>query len=400
MSIDTAAIPASYTSLSGNRKTLTVLQLLAHFDASGPARLALEFSSALVATGGQAHIAFDGATISTHELVRNGVKFTPIKLAKRNPLSALNTARRVARFATENGVDIIHAQNASLAVIGHAAAKKAGCRLVTTFHDGPNSLSALSKRSLAAFAGSDHVVTPSRTTAAEIARILPDLGSRISVVPYGIDFSRFDAAQVTAPRVIQLAQQWRVPEDLPVIMLPARFERDKGQSIVVEALSLIRTHDLRCILVGPDGPDGAYREKLTGEIARHDLSDRILLAEEVRDMPAALMLADVVLAPYLAPAMYNRVILEAQALGRPVVASDFPCAHELLEDSSMAWIIPPGDAEALSIAISEALALGSDERNVRAAQVIANLRSRADRLAMNETMLGIYLHLAGKTATA
>ena len=47
----------------------------------------------------------------------------------------------------------------------------------------------------------------------------------------------------------------------------------------------------------------------------------MLIAEEVKDMAAALMLADLVVAPYLEPAVYNRVIIEAQALGRPVVAS-------------------------------------------------------------------------------
>ncbi|MBL8709814.1 MAG: glycosyltransferase, partial [Rhodospirillaceae bacterium] len=109
-----------------------------------------------------------------------------------------------------------------------------------------------------------------------------------------------------------------------------------------------------------------------------------------KDMPAALMLADLIVAPYLEAATYNRVIIEAQALGRPVVASDFPCARDLLEGSSMAWVTPPGDAMALGWAIRDALSLPLDEREARTPQVIDNLRQRADRLAMIDRILALY----------
>nr|WP_298685527.1 glycosyltransferase [uncultured Dongia sp.] len=370
-----------------------MLQLVPHFDAGGGSRLALELAGAVTAAGGQAFIGFETATVSTHELPRYGVKPVEMKLASRNPVTTFNVARRVAKFAIENKVDIIHAQSASLAVIGHAAAKKAGCRLVTTFHDGPANVGALSKRSLTAFAESDLVVTLSNGTGQEIAKAIPTLGHRLSVIPYGIDLTRFDPTQVTAPRVVQLANQWRVPDDLPVIMAPAAFERAKGHSLLLEALALIRDLDLRCILVGAETDGGSYRAQLEKEIIHHQLQDRVLMADEVKDMAAALMLADLIVAPYLEPATYNRVIIEAQALGRPVVASDFPNAREVLEGSSMAWVTPPNDAMALGWAIRDALSLPLDEREARTPQVIDNVRQRADRQVMTDNMLSLYDHL-------
>lgn len=393
MSIDTVSAPPLYTTPALDRKAPTVLQLVPHFDAGGGSRLALEYASAVTAAGGQAFIAYETAMVSAHELPRFGVKPVEMKLASRNPVTGFNIARRVARFAIENKIDIIHAQSASLAVIGHAAAKKAGCRLVTTFHDGPAGVGALSKRSLNAFAESDLVITLSNATAEEIAKAIPSLGHRLSVIPYGIDLSRFDPGQVTAPRVVQLANQWRVPDDLPVIMAPAAFERGKGHSLLLEALALIRDLDLRCILVGAEPDGGAYRAQLEKEIVYHQLQDRVLMADEVKDMAAALMLADLIVAPYLEPATYNRVIIEAQALGRPVVASDFPNAREVLEGSSMAWVTPPGDAMALGWAIRDALSLPLDEREARTPQVIDNVRQRADRSIMTDNMLSLYDHL-------
>jgi glycosyltransferase involved in cell wall biosynthesis len=400
MSIDTVSEPPIYTSPAADRKAPAVLQLVPNFDAGGASRLALEIAGAVTAAGGRAYLGFEQALVSSHELPRYGVKPVEMKLASRNPVTTFNVTRRVARVVTENDIEIIHAQSASLAVIGHGAAKKSGARLVTTFHDGPSSVQALSKKSLAAFAESDLVITLSHATAEEIARAIPSLGNRLSVVPYGIDLTRFDPAQVTAPRVVQLANQWRVPDDLPMIMAPAAFVRGKGQSLLLESLALIRDLDLRCILVGPENDGGAYRAQLEKEIVLHQLQDRVLIAEEVKDMAAALMLADLIVAPYLEPATYNRVIIEAQALGRPVVASDFANAREVLDGSSMAWLVPPGDAMALGWAIRDALSLPLDEREARTGQVIDNVRQRADRLVMTDSMLSLYGHLTSADQAA
>jgi glycosyltransferase involved in cell wall biosynthesis len=95
---------------------------------------------------------------------------------------------------------------------------------------------------------------------------IPSLRDRISVIPFGIEFSRFDPAQVSAHRVIQQAQLWRVPDDRPVVMLPGRFARSRGHSALVEALSLIRDVDLRCIMVGPDADGPAFRHQLGKEV--------------------------------------------------------------------------------------------------------------------------------------
>lgn len=400
MSIDTVSASPLYTSSAVDRKIPAVLHLVSHFDSGGASRLALEIGGSLRAAGGQAFLGHESASISTHELQRYDVKPVEMKLASRNPVTIFNVTRRVARFVAENDIQIIHAQSASLAVIGHGAAKKTGARLVTTFHDGPAGVGALSKKTLAAFAASDLVITLSHTTAEEIARAIPSLETRISVVPYGIDLSRFDPAQVTAPRVVQLANQWRVPDDLPVIMAPAAFIRSKGQSVLLEALSLIRDLDLRCILVGPEIDGGLYRAQLQKEIKLHQLQDRVLIAEEVKDMAAALMLADLIVAPYLEPATYNRVMIEAQALGRPVVASDFTNAREVLDGSSMAWLTPAGDATALGWAIRDALSLPLDEREARTPQVIDNIRQRADRLMMTNSILSLYGYLTSADQAA
>jgi len=354
-------------------------------------------SSTVSEAGGRALIAYDGEA-ATYELTRYGITPVEEKLTSRNPISAHNVVKRLAGVIAQHKVDIVHAQNASLAAIGAAAAKRAQCKLVTTFHDGPGHLGALTKKAKAALTSSDHVVTLSYLTANQIATALPDLRPKISVVPYGIDWTRFDPASVSAQRVIQLANLWRLPDDKPVIMLPARFAPQKGHGQLIEALAELKDIELRCIMVGPSPDGGAYREQLENKIRAHGLDDRIQLTDECRDMPAALMLADLVLAPYLEPSTYNRVIIEAQALGRPLVASDFPYAREIVEGCSMAWLASSKDKAALAWAIRDALSLPTEEREIRAEQVIDNLRQRSNRDVMCQQMLQLYADIAAGTA--
>lgn len=394
MSSDTS-VPQSRGKAKPNPNAPTVLHLVSRLDGGGGARLAIDLATALVEAGGRALIAYDGEG-STYELTRH--RITPVEeaLTSRNPISGFTVTRRLAQVIRDQKVDLVHTQNATLAAVGQAAARKAGAKMITTFCDGPGEIANLSKKTRSALVASDHVLTLSYLTANLLSDALPELRERLSVVPYGVDLTRFDPHRVAAHRLVQLSAYWRLPDDKPIIMLPARYAPQKGHALLLEALAEVKDIDLRCILVGPSTDGGAYRDQLEKLVKMMELDDRVLLADECRDMPAALMLADLVAAPYLTPSTYNRVVIEAQALGRPLVASDYPCARELVEGSSMAWLVPPNDAQALAWAIRDALALPSEERQARTTQVIENLQRRSDRDWMRHRMLGMYWDLSGK----
>jgi DNA-binding NarL/FixJ family response regulator len=74
-------------------------------------------------------------------------------------------------------------------------------------------------------------------------------------------------------------------------------------------------------------------------------------------MPTAYMLADVVVSASTDPEGFGRVIVEAQAMGRPVVATDHGGARETILPGVTGWLAAPGDPAALAQAIGAALAL-------------------------------------------
>jgi glycosyltransferase involved in cell wall biosynthesis len=395
MSSDTSKSKPTSNSEGSNPNAPTVLHLVSRLDGGGGSRLAIDLATALVEAGGRGLIAFDGEA-STYELTKHRITPVAEALTARNPISSYNVTRRLAQTIREQNVDLVHTQNATLAAVGQTAARKAGARMIATFCDGPGSVATLSKKTRQALINCDHVLTLSYLTANLLAEALPELRERLSVVPYGVDWSRFDPQRVAAHRMVQLAQTWRLPDDKPIVMLPGRYVPQKGHALLLEALNEVKDIDLRCIMVGPSADSGAYREELEKLILSMKLEDRVLLADECRDMPAALMLADLVAAPYLMPSTYNRVVIEAQALGRPLAVADFPCARELVEGSSMAWLVPPNDPAALAWAIRDALSLPLEERQARTPQVIENLQRRSDRDWMRQRMLSMYWDISGK----
>ena len=72
-------------------------------------------------------------------------------------------------------------------------------------------------------------------------------------------------------------------------------------------------------------------------------------------MPAALMLADVVVHASTQPEAFGRVVIEAQAMGRPVVATDHGGARETIAPGVTGWLARPSDPVSLAAAIAAAV---------------------------------------------
>src|SRR6185369_3966945 len=167
--------------------------------------------------------------------------------------------------------------------------------------------------------------------------------------------------RVRGDRVAALARQWRVPDDVKIVMLPGRLTRWKGGLDFIEAVARLGRRDLCCLLVGTEQRPG-FRRELEVTIERLGLVGMFRIIEDCPDMPAAYMLSDVVVSASTDPEGFGRVITEAQAMGRPVVATDHGGARETVAPGVTGWLASPRDPGALADAITEALRLDAGGR--------------------------------------
>jgi glycosyltransferase involved in cell wall biosynthesis len=117
-------------------------------------------------------------------------------------------------------------------------------------------------------------------------------------------------------------------------------------------------------------------------------------------MPAALQLADVVVHASTEPEAFGRVVIEAQAMARPVIASDLGGPTETVEHGVTGWRVPPGDADVLAAAIDHALALPAAERIAMGARARAAVLRGYTVAAMQAATLAVYDELLVGVAAA
>jgi len=213
--------------------------------------------------------------------------------------------------------------------------------------------------------------------------------SRLRVIPRGVDTRRFDPGLVSAERLAALRTAWRLPEGRPIIMLPARVTRWKGQMVLVEAMARLPGDSL-ALLVGDAEERPAFRAELLARIESLGLKDRVRLVGHANDMPAALMLADVVIHASTDAEAFGRTVIEAQAMARPVIASDLGAPRETVAESVTGWRTPPGDAAALADAISKTLSLPAEERAALGTRARAAVLSDYTTAAMQAATIAVY----------
>ena len=218
---------------------------------------------------------------------------------------------------------------------------------------------------------------------------------RIVTVHRGVDVDLFDPKKTSAERIIQLANAWRLQDGMPVIMLPGRLTRWKGQSVLIDALGHLGRDDVRCLLVGSDQGRNRYRHELDQLVRDRGLQHVVHIVDNCNDMPAAYMLADVVVSASTDPEAFGRVAVEAQAMGRPVVASDHGGARETVLPLQTGWLVKPGDPKSLAVVIADAISLDAGARERMAETARAHVLKRFTVKQMRAATINVYQQVLG-----
>lgn len=370
-----------------------VLQVLPALVTGGVERGTLEIAEALRDAGFRALVASAGGPMVA-ELERLGARHIALPLATKSPIGVWRNAGALARIIRAEGVRIVHARSRAPAWSALWAARRAGARFVTTYHGTYNEGLPGKRLYNSVMARGERVICVSRFIAELVMERHGTDPSRIRVIPRGVDPRRFDPDGVSPARLAALRAAWGIPEGRPVVLLPGRLTRWKGQAVLVEAMARLSAHhpEAMALLVGGGG-SGAFRAELDTLIAARGLKGRVLVAGHTDDLAAALLLADVVVHASTDPEAFGRTVIEAQAMARPVIASDLGGPRETVEEGVTGWRVPPGDPEALAAALARVLDLPAEERAAIGARARATVLTNLTTAAMQRSTLDVYREL-------
>lgn len=291
----------------------------------------------------------DGALVD--EIKKSNIKHFPATL---RTAKAGKTISEISSILKDEKIDILHTHGGVAGLFGRWAAHR--CKtpvIVHTLHGihylhyrNPllKVLGVLLEKHLSRFTDALIFVSAGDRKKGQELRLAPS--EKMVVVKNGVDFSEYEKIKVN--NKVNRAKELNLESVKPIIGSVARLHRQKGLIYLIKAAKKI-AHvfpEMQILIVG----DGPIRKKLERKARRLGLERRILFLGERKDIPTLLSLMDVFVLPSLWEGL-PFALIEAAALGKPVVTTDVDGIRELIRDGETGVLVPPKNAERLAQAI-------------------------------------------------
>ena len=273
-----------------------------------------------------------------------------------NLLLDLAAVVQLTKLIRRHGFDLVHTHNSKAGFIGRLAARRAGVPLTIhtvhgfAFHDAESALRRMAFRILERVAARwcDGMIFISKPLLDWAAREGIGTGIPSAVIYSGIDLDAFRSADATNFR-----RRYGIAEARLVVGMVSKLWEGKGHEVLLRAwkgaLEAARVAPEPLLLIVGEGP---LEAKLRRLVTAHHLDSSVLFAGFQSDVPAVTAALDAAVLPSLFEGM-GRVVLEAMAAGKPIIASDVGGIPDLVRHGENGLLVPPGDHESLRQALVE-----------------------------------------------
>ena len=377
-----------------SQNPMVILQVIPRLDSGGAERGCLDVAAALSLGGHVALVASAGGRLEA-ELKSLGGFLLRLNAATKNPFGLIANVVRLMQVIRRYRVSVVHARSRAPAWSAYAAARLTGTPFVTTFHGAYSAKSALKRFANSVMARADRVIAISNHIRRHVIDTYHTAPEKLVLIPRGIDLDRFNADNVSADRIAAARASFGAGiGDRRIVLVPGRLTAWKGQALAIEAFARLRRNDLALVLAGDGQGHDAYETALKAQADMLGVGAHVFMPGHCEDVPAAMLAADLVMS--LAegkPEAFGRVPVEAQAMGRPPIATALGGALETVADGLTGWLVPEGDSEALARAMSYALDQSADNRAEMAQAGRAGVVRRFSKGAMTRATLDVYRDL-------
>ena len=369
-----------------------ILQILPEMHNGGVERGTVDIARAIVDASGVALVVSEGGKL-TEALKAIGAVHITLPVASKNPLRIQRNVKALQDIIRQHGVNIVHARSRAPAWSAYYAAKAENVPFITTFH-GAYGTSGIGKKVYnGVMVKGQRVIAVSHYIE---KHILGTYGEQVNpehirVIHRGVDIEKFRADAVVRQKVIQLIQDWHLEDShVPTLFMPARITRWKGQHMALEALGALPHRQFICLFAGDPDKHPNYYKELHQRVNALKLERNVRFVPSTMHMSEAYGLSDIILAPSTEPEAFGRVAVEAQAMGKPVIATGHGGAMETIRHQQTGWLVPPNDADALKEAIEEILALPEADKQALARRSRRHVEKHFSLDAMQNKTLDVY----------
>ena len=373
---------------------MKILQILPALGTGGVERGTIEVAQALAAAGIPNAVASAGGP-RVADLVALGVSHFTLPLDTKNPFTIRRNAARLADLARREGFTLMHARSRAPAWSAYWASRRADVTFLTTFHGvygtSPRFLKIPYNRVMTKGA---KVIAVSNFVKRHVIETYGVPEEKVVRIHRGADTRTFRPDAVSPEQAAARRAALGFAPDVPVVTLPGRLTRWKGQTILLDALARMRHRELGCLIVGSDQGRTDYSAELKAMAARLPPETKVVFLEHADDMPCIYALSDIVVnASSAQPEAFGRVIPEAQAMGIVTIGTAHGGACETIDDGVTGFLVPPGDIDALAAKLDEVLDLPADRKAAIRAAALDSVRTNFSTDRMCAETIALYRSL-------
>lgn len=324
-------------------------------DQGGVERGIVEMNRVLIAAGHDNLVVSAGGRLN-ERIIADGGRVAKLDVKSKNPFTAFSRARKLRKLLKAERPDVVVAHSRVPAWLFVIANRTLNLKWITFAH-GANSVSAYSK----VMTYGDVTVTPSQYIADYLVEHYKIGRSRLRVIPRAIDREKFDIENLDRDFMETKRREWKLDGHKTVMGL-GRITQLKGYDVLIRAIAALKSEraagavdspSWKLVIVGEaEALRKEYEDGLHKLVAELGIADHVVFAGAQSKVAECLSLADIVVsANYRKPEAFGRSMAEALAMDRPVVATAFGGALDIVEDGVNGALVTP-DANATPAAMS------------------------------------------------
>ena len=331
---------------------------------------------------------------------KDKVKIIRLPVHSKNPVLIIFNALVLAIYIIFYKINIVHARSRAPAWTSYIASFLTNRVFVTTFHGTYNFKSNLKKfynsimlRSKLTIAGSNFIFNHINDNYNEYL----SKEKKLRVIFRGINIDYYSSKNISILKQEKLKKEWDLFSNNFTILLPGRLTYWKGQENFIESLNiLIEDYDItnfQAIILGSDQGRKVYKKKLINLVARYNLNKKIKFVSHCEEMPLAYSLADVVVSSSIEPEAFGRVSVEAQSMGKPIIASNIGGSKETIINKKTGFLYKHDDPRELAKSLNTVIQLSPEELKSMGNEGRKNIAKKFDVETMCQSNLKEYKKL-------
>ncbi|MEC6987099.1 MAG: glycosyltransferase family 4 protein [Pseudomonadota bacterium] len=331
---------------------------------------------------------------------KDKVRIFRLPVHSKNPFLIFFNAIFLLVIIIINKINIVHARSRAPAWSCYLACLLTNRIFVTTFHGTYNFKSKFKKfynsimlRSKLTIAGSNFIFNHINENYSEYL----NKKKKLRVIFRGINIDYFNQKNISILKQEKLKREWELSSEKFTILLPGRLTNWKGQIKFIESLNILiedyNITNFQAILLGSDQGRKVYRKKLLSLIERYSLTKKIKFINHCREMPLAYSLADVVVSASIEPEAFGRVAVEAQSMGKPIIASNIGGSKETVLNKKSGFLYKFDDPRELAKNLNTVMQLNDEELKLMGNEGRKNITKKFDVEAMCDSNLREYKKL-------